>query len=77
MTYEYDRDANAIYFRLSDKAYAYGRDLDAERRIDYAKDGTPIGVEITCVRSGVTVDGLPEGEHIAAILREMRLPVYA
>ena len=77
MKYTYDRDANALYFSLSDKPYAYGRDLDAERHIDYAADNTPIGVEITCVRSGVNLDGLPERDQIAAVLRELHLPEYA
>ncbi len=75
--YEYDRDAVALYIYLSDKPYSYGRDLDAERRIDFAADGTPIGVELTCVRSGVHVDDLPEASHISRILHHLDIPVYA
>ena len=47
MTPKYDREADAIYISLAKAPYAYGKDLDKERRIDYAADGTPIGVEIT------------------------------
>lgn len=77
MKYTYDRGANALYFTLSDRPYAFGKDLDPERRIDYAADGAPIGVEITCARSGVNLDGLPEREAIAAVLKELRIPEYA
>jgi uncharacterized protein YuzE len=40
---EYDRDADAAYIRLQDAPYAYGEDIDRERRVDYAQDGTPSG----------------------------------
>ena len=33
---EYDKEADAIYIYLSDDKYAYGKDIDRERRIDYA-----------------------------------------
>ena len=36
MEFKYDAQADAIYIYLSDKPYAYGKDLDDERRIDYA-----------------------------------------
>jgi uncharacterized protein YuzE len=75
--YEYDREAVALYVYLSDKPYAYGRDLDPERHIDYAADGTPIGVELTCVRSGVNLDDLPAAAEIADILKKLDLPAYA
>lgn len=56
---KYDAEADAIYIYLSDKPYAYGIDLDDERRIDYASDNTPIGVELLCVSDGVNLDSLP------------------
>lgn len=66
--FEYDRDADAVYIRLADLPYAYGEDIDHERRIDYAATGWPIGVELLCVSSGVDLDNLPEREQIAALL---------
>ena len=77
LRYEFDRDAAALYIHLADKPYAYGRDLDAERRVDYASDDTPIGVEITCATSGVTIENLPAADDIAEILHDLDLPVYA
>jgi uncharacterized protein YuzE len=56
---EHDPEANALYVHLSDKPYAYGKDLDHERRVDYSEDGTPIGVELLCVDKGVDLTGLP------------------
>ncbi len=77
LRYEYDRDAVALYIDLSDKPFSYGRELDTERRIDFAADGTPIGIELTCVRSGVHLDELPEALHISEILHHLDIPVYA
>ena len=77
MRLDYDREANAVYIHLADKPYAYGRDLDNERRVDYAVDGTPIGIELTCVRSGVNVEALPAAEQVTQLLRELNIPVYA
>ena len=68
-TVSYDPEAQALYVRLSDKAYAYGEDIDRERRIDYAEDGTPIGVELLCVDEGVDTANLPYPEVISAALR--------
>ncbi|MBI4339275.1 MAG: DUF2283 domain-containing protein [Chloroflexi bacterium] len=75
MKYEYDREADALYIWLSDKPYAYGEDLDRERRIDYASDGTPVGVELLCVSSGVSLHDLPQQDKIAQVLRELRIKV--
>jgi uncharacterized protein YuzE len=70
MKVKYDREADAIYIHLNEKAYAYGKDLDHERRVDYAEDNTPIGVELLCVSKGVNVDGLPQSTEIAQLLEE-------
>ena len=77
LPYDYAPEASALYIQLTDLPYAYGRDLEDERRVDFAADGTPIGVELTCVRSGVNVESLPAVEQIVAILNSLGLPVYA
>ena len=77
MNIKYDREADAIYVRLTpDKQYAYGKDLDDERRIDYAADRTPIGVELLCVSQGVNLSGLPEWDQIAKLLAQDNINVY-
>ena len=61
----------------SDAPYAYGRDLDNERRIDYAPDGTPRGIEITCVSHGVNLDDLPRSVEIGHLLKNRNIKIYA
>ena len=73
--YEYDKEANALYIWLNDKPYAYGEDLDRERRIDYASDGTPIGIELLCVSSGVSFNHLPQPDKIAQLLQDIKIKV--
>lgn len=77
MPHEYDPDADAIYVYLWEKPYAFGEDLDRERRIDYAVDRTPIGVEITCVSGGVNLRDLPDREQIARLLASLDIRAFA
>lgn len=74
---EYDRAADAAYIRLRDLPYARGEDLDQDRRIDYAADGGPIGVELLEVSAGVNLDGLPQQEVVASLLRTLRFEIVS
>ncbi len=78
MRYKYDAEADALYIHLppEGRPYDYGRDLDPERRIDYAKDGLPIGVELLCVSHGVKLDDLPAREVVKQALSELHFPAY-
>ena len=71
------QEVGALYVQLSDKPYAYGRDLDHERRIDFATDGTPIGVEFIDVRSGIDLHDIPAEREIGRIAEELHLPIFA
>jgi hypothetical protein len=77
MRHKDDTDADAIYVHLSEKPYAFGEDIDRERRIDYAADHTPIGVEITCVSGGVNLRDLPDRDEIAQLLASLNIRVFA
>jgi uncharacterized protein YuzE len=77
MELRHDQQADAIYIYLSSKPYAYGKDLDDERRIDYASDNSPIGVELLCVSKGVNVAGLPRVDEIAEVLQAKGIKIYA
>ena len=77
LDYRYDKEADAVYIRLSDKDYSYGEELDPERRVDYAADGNPIGVELLCVSSGVDLRDLPRQKDIAELLGKHRIKVLA
>ncbi len=76
MKFKHDTEADAIYISLSHKPYAYGKDLDDERRIDYAVDNTPIGVELLNVSKGVNLDGLPHVDEIAESIEAEGIKIY-
>jgi len=77
MKIRYDKQADAVYILLSEKPYAYGRDLDEERRIDYDANGNPRGVELLCVSTGVITDDLPNRAEIEQALEDRGIKVYA
>jgi uncharacterized protein YuzE len=75
MRVEYDRTADAVYVWLREVPYAYGRDLDEARRIDFGADHEPLGVELLDVSQGVDLRGLPAAEQIADALKGYHLRV--
>jgi len=74
---EHDKEADAIYIYLSDDKYAYGRDIDNERRIDYNANDQPMGIELLCVSEGVILYDLPYPNEVAKILIDKHIKVYA
>lgn len=74
---EHNPEADALYVWLADKPYAYGEDIDHERRIDYAQDGTPVGVEFTCISGGVDLKEIPHAGEIAQALGKLNIRVFA
>ncbi len=77
MKIKYDRVADAIYIKLSNLPYAYGKDLDDLRRIDYDVDDNPRGVELLCVSMGVITDDLPNRAEIEQALDDRGIKTYA
>ncbi len=77
MEFKHDPEADAIYIKLNSLPYAYGVDLDNERRVDYSEDRTPIGIELLCVSNGIDVTGLPKLEKISELLRNAGFSVYS
>ncbi|MEA1958617.1 MAG: DUF2283 domain-containing protein [Chloroflexota bacterium] len=73
-----DRDiqADAMYVYLLNKPYAYGRDLDDWRRIDYSADNLPIGIELLNVSEGINGSGLPNSEEVASAIASHGIQVY-
>lgn len=74
---DYDPAVDAVYIHLRDLPYAFGEDLDSDRRIDYADDRLPIGVELLNVSLGVDVRDLPEPAAIGRALEEHNIKVFA
>jgi uncharacterized protein YuzE len=72
-----DKKADAIYIHLSNEPYAYGKDLDEERRVDYDAKGNPMGIELLCVSKGVITDDLPNRKEVEKMLGGRGIKVYA
>jgi len=77
MEIKHDKRADAIYILLSNKPYAYGKDFDNERRIDFDAKDNPRGVELLCVSTGVITDDLPNRAEIEKALDDRGIKVYA
>ncbi|MBI2911192.1 MAG: DUF2283 domain-containing protein [Chloroflexi bacterium] len=77
MKLEHDEAADAVYIQFSDQAFHHMESLDDNRHIDYAADGSVIGVEILYPSRGVAVEDLPRAEAIADLLRQHRIRVFA
>lgn len=71
------RFADAVYIRLRNVPYAFGHNLDFERRIDFGSDEKPMSIELLGVSHGVTPDNLPERDAIAHLLEQHRIKVCA
>ncbi len=68
--------SDAVYIELSDKPFAYGKELDDKRHIDFAADHTPIGVELMNISSGVETTNLPEQKAIEDALDSRNIKVF-
>lgn len=77
MELKYDREVDAVYIRLRQAPYAFGHNLDFERRIDFGPDGKPMGIELLGVSHGVNVDGLPDAEGVERLLLARNIKVLS
>ncbi len=77
MKLKYDKQADAIFIQLTDSPYAYGKDLDDVRRIDYDSAGNPRGVELLCLSEGVVTDRLPDRLAIEKLLDTKGIRIFA
>ena len=67
---EYDESVDAAYLTVSDEPWARRVKLDDARGINYAADGSVIGIELLSPRRrGVLLDGLPYADDVARVMR--------
>jgi uncharacterized protein YuzE len=67
---EYDESVDAAYLRLADDPWDHQVRLDDARGINYAADGSVIGIEILSPRRmGVRLEGLPYPDDVARVMR--------
>jgi len=74
---EYDKNADAIYIYLYDKPVDHTEKLDDLRYIDYARDDTPVGIELLCVSDGVITNDLPQRARIEKLLEKYHIKLFA
>ncbi len=69
---EYDEAVDAAYLILSDAPWDHQVRLDDARAINYAADGSVIGIEILSPRRhGVRLAGLPYPDDVTRVLRSV------
>ena len=72
MLLEYDESVDAAYLTVSDAAWHHQVRLDDARGVNYAADGSVIGIEILSPRrNGVLLDGLPYPEDVTRVVRSV------
>jgi uncharacterized protein YuzE len=74
--YTFDQEADAIYITFSDNPVASTRALDDMRVIDYAADGSPVGIELLCVSEGVITDDLPHLKDVLHLLEGIQVKIF-
>ena len=69
---EYDESVDAAYLTVNDEPWDHQVRLDDSRGINYAADGSAIGIEILSPRrKGVRLDGLPFGDDVARVMHSV------
>ena len=72
MLLEYDESVDAAYLTVRDAEWHHQERLDDSRGINYAKDGSVIGIEIlSSRRNGVMVDGLPFRDDVIRVMKSV------
>jgi len=75
---EYDESVDAAYLTVRDEPWARQERLDDARGINYAADGSVIGIELLSPRrKGVVLDGLPFRDDVARVLRSVGFRILA
>lgn len=74
---EHDEEADALYVLLGAGEIAKTKNFGDLRMVDYAADGTVIGVEFLNVSDGIELDELPCEEQLAELIAPLNLKVFA
>jgi uncharacterized protein YuzE len=75
MKIEYDRQHDAAYFGFSTLEAVRQTKLDDTRIVDYAADGSVVGVEFISPSRGVNLADVPHAAEIEREARRLGLPV--
>ena len=77
MKYQYDPEADSAYILISDLKHSYTEEIDETRFVDFAEDGTVIGIELLYIGSGVDTSDLPYRTEITTLLEEHHVKIFA
>ncbi len=73
---DYDESVDAAYITIKEAEWDHQVRLDDARGIDYAADGSVIGIELLSPRrKGVNLDGLPFKDDVARVLKSVSFRV--
>jgi len=73
---EYDESVDAAYLTVNDAPWDHQVRLDDARAVNYAADGSVIGIEILSPRrKGVLLDGLPFRQDVARVMQSVSFRV--
>ena len=68
----YDDVDDVLIVRVTDEPFGWTAGLDADRRVFYARDGSPLAVVIERASACADAGGLPHAELVRATLAEVR-----
>jgi uncharacterized protein YuzE len=69
---EYDESVDAAYLTVSDDPWERQERLDDARGVNYAADGSAIGIEMLSPRrKGVLLEGLPFPADVERVIRSV------
>jgi len=72
MLLEYDESVDAAYSAIMDGPWHHQVRLDDTRGVNYAADGSVMGIEILSPRRrGVVIEGLPYPDDVARVMRSV------
>jgi DNA-binding XRE family transcriptional regulator len=71
----YDPETPAVSVRWAEPPFAFAKEMDDARHVDYGRDGEPAGVAFLYVDEGVDLRGVPRAREVASLLEEVGVRV--
>jgi uncharacterized protein YuzE len=73
----YSESADALYLQLAEADVASTIPVDDARIVDYAADGSVVGVEFLGASAGLRLEGLPQRDRLEGLIKGLRFPIFA
>ena len=77
MKVTYDRRADAAYISFADEPSVRQEPLDDGRILDFAADGSLVGVEILSPSLGVDLSDVPRASEVADAIHQLGFDVHS